>query len=126
MIKLLSPRAYAKIKPLYSSAGKPIRCTDPCLVTPSSDRKGSCAHCRAVCTVRRCPQPVTTNGHSWYYDLSADHSLSQDPESLLVWLCEDCASRLAGDVQFAGTDALHDGLCWQCGDPVEHMERTTT
>ena len=126
MIKLSQPRAYASIKPLHGSAREPICCTDPCLASPSPGRRRDCAHCRAVCTP---PAPTPPHQipevHSWYYDLTPDHSLSEDPESLLVWLCEDCASRLAGDVQFAGTDHLHDGLCWQCGDPVEHIERTT-
>jgi hypothetical protein len=127
MIKLLPPRAYSSIKPLCGSTRLPIRCIDPCLDSPCASRKRDCAHCRAVCTF---PTPVTRHqipeAHSWYYDLTPDHSLSEDPETLLVWLCADCAAGLAGDVQFAGTDALHDGPCWQCGDPIETMERTTT
>jgi hypothetical protein len=62
--------------------------------------------------------------HAWYYDLTDDHRLSQDPESLLIWLCDDCASRLAAEAQFAGTDALCDAACWQCGKPIEFTERT--
>jgi hypothetical protein len=64
--------------------------------------------------------------HAWYYDLTEDHRHSGDPESLLVWLCDDCAAKLEAEglVRFAGTDALCDVPCWQCGAPVEHMERT--
>jgi hypothetical protein len=53
--------------------------------------------------------------HNWYYDLTDDHELSQDPESLLVWLCDQCAKELDEKVQFAGTDSHYDGPCWQCG-----------
>ena len=127
MIKFSSPRAYASIKPLYGSAGKPIRCTNPCLAPPRAGRKRDCAHCRAVCTFPApFPPHQISEAHAWYYDLSPDHSFCEDPESLLVWLCPACASMLAGDVQFAGTDALHDGPCWHCGIPIESTERTTT
>ena len=126
MIKLSPPRAYASIKPLHGRAGKPIRCLDPCLTPQSLGTKRDCPHCRAVCTS---PAPLPPHeipeAHGWYYDLTPDHSLSEDPESTLVWLCSVCASSLAGDVQFAGTDALHDGPCWQCGIPIESTERTT-
>ena len=36
--------------------------------------------------------------HNWYYDLTEDHRHSGDPESLLVWLCDDCADCLAAEV----------------------------
>lgn len=60
--------------------------------------------------------------HRWYYDLTDDHHHSEDPESLLVWLCDECAARLTRkeEVQFAGTDALCDVPCWQCSTPVEN------
>ena len=127
MIKLSPPRAYASIKPLYGSADKPIRCTDPCLTPPRAGRKRDCAHCRAVCIFPAPSPPHQIPGaRAWYYDLSPDHALSEDPESLLVWLCPDCASTLAGDVQFAGTDDLHDGPCWQCGEPIPQIERNAS
>ena len=62
--------------------------------------------------------------HKWYYDLTDDHRHSGDPESLLVWLCDDCANRLAAEVQLAGTDGFCDVACWQCGIPLEQAERT--
>lgn len=64
--------------------------------------------------------------HCWCYDLTADHRFSVDPESLLVWLCADCAAGLEAEglVQFASADALCDVPCWQCGAPVEQTERT--
>jgi hypothetical protein len=64
--------------------------------------------------------------HRWYYDLTADQRFSEDPESLLVWLCADCTARLEAEglVQFASTDSMCDVPCWQCGAPVEHTERT--
>ena len=67
--------------------------------------------------------------HTWYYDLTEDRRHSGDPESLLVWLCDDCANRLAAEVQFAGTDGgdehiACDVACWQCDKPIESMERT--
>ena len=64
--------------------------------------------------------------HNWYYDLTDDRRFSEDAESLLVWLCDECAARLEGEyeVQFASTDALCDVPCWQCDIPVEHTERT--
>lgn len=124
MINLSTPRAYAFIKPLHGSAGKPIRCADPCLASPT---RHGCTHCRAVCTSTARTHPhCLPEMHAWYYDLSADHSLSQDPESLLVWLCAGCAALLAGSVQFAGTDDLHDGPCWQCGEPIQPIERNLT
>jgi len=62
--------------------------------------------------------------HKWYYDLTPDHRYSEDPESLLVWLCEDCSTRLetADVVQLAGTDSLCDVPCWLCGQPVAHTQ----
>ena len=62
--------------------------------------------------------------HQWYYDLTADHRHSGDPESLPVWLCDECAGRLAAEVQFAGSDGLCDVVCWYCGAPVPQTERT--
>jgi hypothetical protein len=62
--------------------------------------------------------------HKWYYDLTEDHRHSRDPESLLVWLCDDCANRLAAEVQFASSDGFCDTPCWKCGKPVEYTERT--
>jgi len=53
--------------------------------------------------------------HNWYYDLTDGHELSQDPESLLVWLCDRCAKELDEEVQFAGSDGDYDGPCWCCG-----------
>lgn len=55
--------------------------------------------------------------HQWYRDLADDHRYSADLESLLVWLCDGCANRLAAEVQFAGTDAVDeciacDAPCW--------------
>ena len=74
--------------------------------------------------------------HQWYRDLADDHRYSdahpersrRDPESLLVWLCDDCANRLA-EVQFAGTDAVDEYIacdvpCWQRHKLIEHVERT--
>ena len=122
MIKLSLPRAYDAIKPLHGSDCRPVRCADPCLVSPSVR---SCPGC-TPCTAQACARPVRiATGHRWYYDLTAGHSLSEDPESLLVWLCDDCAARLAGKLQFAGTDALCDIPCWQCHNPVQHTERNT-
>ena len=46
--------------------------------------------------------------HQWYYDLTEDHRYGGDLESLLVWLCDGCANRLAAEVQFAGTDAVDE------------------
>jgi len=59
--------------------------------------------------------------HKWYYDLTDDHRHSGDAESLLVWLCEDCAQALTArnEVQVAGTDSFNDGPCWRCGAPAE-------
>jgi hypothetical protein len=53
--------------------------------------------------------------HNWHYDLTDDHQFSQDPESLLVWLCDRCAAELDEKVQFAGADGDYDGPCWRCG-----------
>ncbi len=63
--------------------------------------------------------------HKWYHDLSDDHRFSGDAESLLVWLCNNCAAQLEADalVQFASTDALCDVPCWLCARPVETTER---
>ncbi|MFC2036989.1 hypothetical protein ACFLYD_03320 [Chloroflexota bacterium] len=66
--------------------------------------------------------------HQWYYDLTEDHCYSGGVESLLVWLCDDCANRLA-EVQFAGTDAVDEYIacdvpCWQCHKLIDHVERT--
>jgi hypothetical protein len=63
--------------------------------------------------------------HCWYCDLTPDRRFSRDPESLLVWLCADWASRLEaqGLVQFAGADGLCDVPCWQYGAPVADTER---
>jgi hypothetical protein len=112
MIELSTPKAYAAIGPLYGSTGRPLRCTVP----PWQESE----------------KPAGSQG--WYYDLTDDHHLSQDPESLLVWLCDECAERLEdeGSVQFAGTDALRstapkavcDLLCWHCDHTVAHTERT--
>ena len=60
--------------------------------------------------------------HKWYYDLTDDHRHSGDAESLLVWLCDDCANRLAAEVQPAGTDGFCDAPCWQCDELVERAE----
>ena len=65
--------------------------------------------------------------HHWYYDFTEDHRHSGDQESLLVWLCDDCANCLATEVQFAGTDDVdeyiaYDGPCWRCGRPQEDDE----
>ena len=64
--------------------------------------------------------------HKWYYDLTHDHRFSEDSESLLVWLCDDCAIQLEADalVQIASTDALCDVPCWICARPVVPTERT--
>jgi hypothetical protein len=53
----------------------------------------------------------------WYYDLTEDHRHSGDPESLLVWLCDDCAAWLLSRqaMQFAGADGFNDSPCWRCG-----------
>ena len=53
----------------------------------------------------------------WYYDLTEDHRHSEDAESLLVWLCDDCAVELEakGEIQFAGSDEMDDAPCWRCG-----------
>ena len=61
--------------------------------------------------------------HAWYYDLTEDHRYSGDPESLLVWLCDDCANRLAAEVQVAGSDGFCDVACWQGDNPIESTER---
>ena len=125
MIKLSTPKAYATIGPLYGSTGHPLRCADPCL---TRQRAGSrnCARCHAVCTFPAAdpPHPIS-EAHSWYYDLTPGHSLSEDPESLLVWLCPDCATRLEAErpVSFASTDTLCDIRCWDCGVPVRDTER---
>ena len=58
----------------------------------------------------------------WYYDLTEDHRHSGDPESLLVWLCDNCADCLAAEVQSAGTDGFNDSPCWRCGSPQEDDE----
>ena len=54
---------------------------------------------------------------NWYYDLAEDHRHSGDAESLLVWLCDDCAAELEAkdEIQFAGSDEMDDAPCWQCG-----------
>ncbi len=54
---------------------------------------------------------------NWYYDLTEDHCHSHDRESLLVWLCDDCAAELEAtdEVQFAGSDEMDDAPCWRCG-----------
>ena len=88
-MRLSRPKSYGKIQPLFGSHGRPIRCTP---VEP------------------RAPK----NSHNWYYDLTDDHQLSQDRESLLVWLCDECAEKLDDSIQLAGTDRLHDGPCWSC------------
>jgi hypothetical protein len=75
--------------------------------------------------------------HHWYYDLTEDHHHSgarpersrRNQESLLVWLCDDCASRLATEVQFADSDSgdeyiAGDVPCWPCHKPIQHVERT--
>ena len=72
--------------------------------------------------------------HNWCYDLADDHHFSQacperkrrNPESLLVWLCDECATGLEaeGEVCFASTDALCDIRCRHCGAPVTNTERT--
>ena len=62
--------------------------------------------------------------HNWYYDLTEDHRLSGDPESRMIWLCDECAAKLAGKVQFAKTGTLRGVSCWGCDKPVEHTERT--
>jgi hypothetical protein len=63
--------------------------------------------------------------HNWYYDLTDDHRFSGDAESLLVWLCDECATQLEADalVQFASTDALCGVPCWICARHVEPKER---
>ena len=62
--------------------------------------------------------------HNWFYDLTEDHRHSGDDESLLVWLCDDCAAWLLSRqaVQVAGTDGFNDGPCWRCGRPQENDE----
>jgi hypothetical protein len=105
VIKLSRPKAYGEVKPLCSSTGWPIRCSP--------------------------------NVQQRYYDLTEDHRYSgacpersrRNPESLLVWLCDDCANRLVAEVQFAGTDGgdeyiAWDVACWQCGKAIETTERT--
>lgn len=89
---LCKPIAYDHILPLYGSHGRPVRCAP---LEPQD--------------------PDLETGRRWYYDLTDDHRLSQDAESLLVWLCAECAASLSDQVQPAGTDCLHDGSCWQCG-----------
>ena len=68
----------------------------------------------------------------WYYDLTEDHRHSgacpersrRNDESLLTWLCDDCAAWLLSRqaVQFASTDGFNDGPCWRCGKPQEDDE----
>ena len=57
---------------------------------------------------------------NWYLDLTENHEHSGDKESLLVWLCDDCAAPLErlGEIRAenGGDDPEYD-LCWKCNNP---------
>ncbi len=56
---------------------------------------------------------------AWYYDWTEDRRLSEDPagESILCWLCDDCARTFEsiGWVSHASEDQDYDYRCWACG-----------
>jgi hypothetical protein len=62
--------------------------------------------------------------HNWYHDLTEDQRLSGDPKSPLVWLCDECAAKLAGRVRFAKKGTLRGVSCWGCNKPARPTERT--
>jgi ABC-type ATPase with predicted acetyltransferase domain len=66
--------------------------------------------------------------HRWNCALTEDHGYSADRESLLVWLCDDCANHLEAELQLTDSNGVDeyiacDVACCQCDKPIETMER---
>lgn len=55
---------------------------------------------------------------NWYYIW--DKELRElvgvgDDNSIIAWLCSDCAEELGDAVSFASSDDLYEHACWRCG-----------
>ncbi len=63
---------------------------------------------------------------AWYYDWTPDKHLSDDPdgESILCWLCSDCAADLGNQVSLAGSEDVSIGRACDVCAATEETEVT--
>lgn len=52
---------------------------------------------------------------NWYYDLTTDHRITDDPEGTLCALCPSCVAKHGNNVTFAATGEWGSCTCGDCG-----------